>query len=1456
MNRNRLIFSVVWLITAILLGNHSLVIAQSSKYCSSSPTDKGFEYLSYVQIGRYEFVTDNSLYSIVNDPSSPVIMYKGGVYDFVLVNQAHYAGDDIACWIDWNNDEIFDVEKERLSIAYDKDLQDNTLAVVEGKIKVPEDAATGLLRMRLVLSNGELCPCASFEYGEVEDYILDVRDIDEKPNVEIDLSTTDIFLGYPVRLKDRSSQYPTSWKWSFKPNTVTFLGDTDASSEQPLVAFDKAGKYDITLEVTNQMGSSSKIFSSAITAHPFKAPLNLAATSNHNYVDLAWAVPLNEGFENYNDFSLSCKPWIQIDNDNQPTGSIMGVNYPNKGYIGSFIIFNPFTTSPVLPFFSPHTGDKMAVCFAANGAPNDDWLISPKVYVEEGDALVFFTRAISQAYNEKFEVAVSTTGTDPDDFEVIAKEVTNKIQWTPYVYNFDKYKGKHIHVAIHCTSSAAFGMAIDDIMLVDGSLLIDDFDSKQTISFPKQQKQFVNNVTRKAWESVLTTERNLFGYKIYRDKELLTQLPYQWCDSYRDKDVTQGGHEYYMIADYSAPVSESLKSNTVTVDVDNTDPYLVITCDNQEWQNNKIYRHRGIIPIGNTYKFPITVENKSDVSKINFESFVLDGEEFSLDGEAPTFLEPGEKRTLTINYKPSSEKSAKGSLTMKSNDIDNSDFTLPFIFNNRADWTYMLYLYEDGTGLNGLKDFNEWEVVGSLPDKVNLLVLYDAQEDMLDGVYYIQKDEKGLNYNIVSSKVHSFGVDVDMNDWHTLRDFIIWGAENFPARHYGLNVWDHGSGIFKAGTTTAIDKGCVGDMKLWEIDKALAEFHSLTNKPMDVLGFDVCLMGQVETVHQLKDDVDYIIACEKTSPGDGWDYWHTFEKMIANPQVLPEDFTKIVIQSYHEAYSSGFQQQNYDGTTISGTNCKAYRANFVEAINQFADELIDHLPEHYNRINTAIEGSWISQNNQEHRDFGNFLQNLKNDQLLVGSLRQAANQMYQVYSDIIIANAYTVETNASVTGLRIWLCNTARSTVNWLKYTDSDKYLKFGDTRWDDFLAVLEDATQNTSPFPVAPETLTGEHNTSGNKLSWTKPKAESVQTALDEDFENPSELKWTLAQSKTLTDGEFDKVGEVHWLVVSEESLAQTTNPKQYIHSGEYSLYIPYSAPDFNWAISPEVFVKEGNELRFWTWYKNNEVSSSDNQVYYTKFHVIVIDNGQYIPVLTWDSQAQKTNTYQEEVVVSLAQFANKLIKVAFVYEYSDGFQMAIDDVSIKTAPEKTSTTHMPFVSNAAKSDFIPYSQYQLPAIINVRTKDGAFASLDDLKGFNIYRDDELIQTINSPELFTYEDENCSAGEHTYYVTALYYGINEESTPSNKVVLGGATSVQEELFAPWTIGPNPTSGICRVQGSKEIEKVEVYNSMGTLVLTKFGDVRELDFSTYASGCYYVKLITSGENATIPVMVQ
>ncbi|MCG2793177.1 MAG: choice-of-anchor J domain-containing protein [Weeksellaceae bacterium] len=197
----------------------------------------------------------------------------------------------------------------------------------------------------------------------------------------------------------------------------------------------------------------------------------------------AQTVLFQDSFETYTDFAIAnVGSWTLLDVDNSPSGGFNGITFPNgSGTNKAFQVFNSTTTTPVLTptatsNWTAKTGQKtMTAFYLLSAAANNDWLISPQVQITAGAgaSLSFFAKSCDSSYGaEKFQVLVSTTGTDVASFTAISPVTTTPadVTWHEYTYNLNAYSGQQVYVAIRCTSTDQFGFAIDDFKIVSTTL--------------------------------------------------------------------------------------------------------------------------------------------------------------------------------------------------------------------------------------------------------------------------------------------------------------------------------------------------------------------------------------------------------------------------------------------------------------------------------------------------------------------------------------------------------------------------------------------------------------------------------------------------------------------------------------------------------------------------------------------------------------------------------------------------------------------------------------------------------------------------------------------------------------------------------------------------------------------------------------------------------------------------
>ena len=209
------------------------------------------------------------------------------------------------------------------------------------------------------------------------------------------------------------------------------------------------------------------------TAQYNKCHVNGIAVNVSNKATLNIEPNILEDFESYSDFSTTFAPWILNDVDQLNTYGVQDVTFPNSGTAMSYIIFNPNSTTPAMTSAASqaHSGVKFAASFASQPSGsqyNNDWMITPKMQMGTQTSLSFYAKSYTiQWGNEKLNVLVSTTGTDPSNFTKISGSTPISVPdaWTKYEYDLSAYNNQEIHIAFQGVSQDAFILMLDDILV-------------------------------------------------------------------------------------------------------------------------------------------------------------------------------------------------------------------------------------------------------------------------------------------------------------------------------------------------------------------------------------------------------------------------------------------------------------------------------------------------------------------------------------------------------------------------------------------------------------------------------------------------------------------------------------------------------------------------------------------------------------------------------------------------------------------------------------------------------------------------------------------------------------------------------------------------------------------------------------------------------------------------------
>lgn len=112
-------------------------------------------------------------------------------------------------------------------------------------------------------------------------------DLSPLPAAAFSASTTTPCLNATDNFIDQSTKNPISWNWTITPSTITYVGDTGPSSQNPQVQFNAFGDYTVRLIVANVYGADTIIKPGYISVNASNADFSANITQvviNNNVI--------------------------------------------------------------------------------------------------------------------------------------------------------------------------------------------------------------------------------------------------------------------------------------------------------------------------------------------------------------------------------------------------------------------------------------------------------------------------------------------------------------------------------------------------------------------------------------------------------------------------------------------------------------------------------------------------------------------------------------------------------------------------------------------------------------------------------------------------------------------------------------------------------------------------------------------------------------------------------------------------------------------------------------------------------------------------------------------------------------------------------------------------------------------------------------------------------------------
>ncbi len=235
--------------------------------------------------------------------------------------------------------------------------------------------------------------------------------------------------------------------------------------------------------------------------------------------------------------------------------------------------------------------------------------------------------------------------------------------------------------------------------------------------------------------------------------------------------------------------------------------------------------------------------------------------------------------------------------------------------------------------INGYKN-----LLASEKEKISVFVAFGgANSDGWRGVKYADMQcliHDSLNNQFGDDSCYEYVQEInpqnlkDMGDEEAFEHFL--STVKNKSSGYSkkiLILWNHG-GAYKG---FGWDENWHNDnLELNEIKEA---FHN-TGVFFDIIGFDACLMANLETAVSVKDYGKYLVASEELEPGHGWNYTDIVNIIAKNSSLSVLDIAKKFVDSYIENPSHFIGK----GLTLSVIDLSKIN-NIVDEINTSINSL-------------------------------------------------------------------------------------------------------------------------------------------------------------------------------------------------------------------------------------------------------------------------------------------------------------------------------------------------------------------------------------------------------------------------------------------------------------------------------------------------------------------------------------
>ena len=230
-----------------------------------------------------------------------------------------------------------------------------------------------------------------------------------------------------------------------------------------------------------------------------------------------------------------------------------------------------------------------------------------------------------------------------------------------------------------------------------------------------------------------------------------------------------------------------------------------------------------------------------------------------------------------------------------------------------AAYDWVIYWYLCGSDLetdNAAATMDLYEAFDvELPDNVKIVIQTGGAEqwhnDFVDEEYTYR-----LTYTSEGLAIEDALPVENMGEQNTLVDFLTYCETEHPGARKGFVFWDHGGG--HVGGICNDQNFDDDSLSLAEVYTGLREVYEENPEapPLELVGFDACLMATLETATTFRGIANYFVASEEVEPGVGWAYEGIMGALVADQSMDGAELGKVICDTYYQGCEdNGLEQE-------------------------------------------------------------------------------------------------------------------------------------------------------------------------------------------------------------------------------------------------------------------------------------------------------------------------------------------------------------------------------------------------------------------------------------------------------------------------------------------------------------------------------------------------------------------